>query len=316
MGERPKQDKQQGINYEHAKADFFALDSQVSFNNNTLQPYIGVLFDTTNSKRASVFAAPTHRDILGTYGANWAVNLDKLSFSIEAARNFGKAKSSDDMFKDVYHTGYAFYSDVSYSLDKFIPHSRFFYASGNKVTIEMVDNGDAVLNSGKNRAFSSYSPFNTTIADNHYPGYESIPMVAMGNGYGLNYGVSRPGTFADTRCPENVILPNLGFEYTLSEKISFSLDWWYLLSEQNGIGTFNGSAKKLSRDLGQEIDFSSSYTINDNVSFIFAGGYFSPGDFYKEERDDTAGSLFSPYVRGDGKANGAYQLELSMEVKF
>jgi len=316
LGKRSDQDKQQGINYEHAKANFFALDSQISVNNNTLQPYVGVLLDNTNTKRVSVFAAPTSKDILGTYGANWALNLDKLSFSIEGAHNFGKAKSSDDTFKDVYHTGYAFYSDISYALDKFSPHSKVFYASGNKVTTDMVDNGDAVLNSGKNRAFSNYSPFNTTIADSHYPDYSMVPMVAMGNGYGLNYGVPRPGTFADPRLPENIILPNLGFDYALSEKNTFSLDWWYLMSQQNSIGTLNGSAKKLSRELGQEIDFSSIYTMNDKVSLTLAGGYFFPGDFYKEERDDTSGSLFSPFVRGDGKANGAYQLELSMEVKF
>ncbi len=87
------------------------------------------------------------------------------------------------------------------------------------------------------------------------------------------------------------------------------------MSEQSAIGKFNGSAKKLSRELGQELDFSSSYALNKNLSLILAGGYFFPGDFHKEERD-AEGSLFSPYVRGDGKANGAYQLELSMEVKF
>jgi len=46
------------------------------------------------------------------------------------------------------------------------------------------------------------------------------------------------------------------------------------------------------------------------------GGYFFPGRYYKELRDDTTGSLFSPFVRGDGSPDCAYQLELSMELKF
>jgi len=116
--------------------------------------------------------------------------------------------------------------------------------------------------------------------------------------------------------PEDIILPNLGFDYAFSEKISFSLDWWYLTSEQNSIGTLNGSAKKLSRELGQELDFSSSYTINKNFSLILAGGYFFPGAFYKEERDDASGSIFTPFVRGDTEADPAYQIELAAEFKF
>jgi hypothetical protein len=45
------------------------------------------------------------------------------------------------------------------------------------------------------------------------------------------------------------------------------------------------------------------------------GGYFIPGKYYKEKRDDTP-SLFSPYVRGDGNTDSAYQIELSVEFNF
>ena len=48
----------------------------------------------------------------------------------------------------------------------------------------------------------------------------------------------------------------------------------------------------------------------------FLGGYFIPGRYYKEKRSDVDGSLFSPYVRGDGKANNAYQFEFYVELKF
>ena len=48
----------------------------------------------------------------------------------------------------------------------------------------------------------------------------------------------------------------------------------------------------------------------------FLGGYFIPGKYYKEKRDDEDGSTFSPFVRGDGHANNAYQLEFYVELTF
>ena len=37
---------------------------------------------------------------------------------------------------------------------------------------------------------------------------------------------------------------------------------------------------------------------------------------YKEIRDDVDGSLFTPFIRGDGQADPAYQIEFSCEVAF
>ena len=50
--------------------------------------------------------------------------------------------------------------------------------------------------------------------------------------------------------------------------------------------------------------------------FRFLGGYFIPGRYYKEKRDDLDGSLFSPCVRGDGNPNNAYQFEFFVELTF
>ena len=52
------------------------------------------------------------------------------------------------------------------------------------------------------------------------------------------------------------------------------------------------------------------------MKFGFLGGCFIPGEFYKEKCDDVDGSSFSPYVRGDGSANNAYQLEFYVELTF
>lgn len=319
IGPRIKQEQEQGIAYERSKADFFAAD--VNFNlsqQNNIQPYAGILLDRTNSKRANTFSIPTHDDKLGTIGFSW--NWDKiikeLSLQLEMARNFGKAKSSNEAFKDVVHSGYLIYTKAGYKLNKVSAHSEFVFASGNKVETEMADNGDTVLTSGKNRAFSVYSPLNTNLADSIYPNVNNVPLVAMGGGNGLNYGIPRPGTFNDARLFENLIATDLGFDYNFTDKLSCTFDWWYLMSQQKGVGTFEGVAKKLSPDLGHEVDLSFNYTINDKASLSLLTGYFFPGRFYKENRDDTGGSLFTPFVRGDGHADGAYQIELSLTLTY
>ena len=318
LGERPGQDKEQGIDYQDTVGNFFALDSNIALDRHTIQPYVGVLIDNTGQARASNFSAPVKNDLLGTFGVSWAADLDKISFNFEAARNFGRAESSDDAFGDVEHAGYAVYTNASYAYGDFSPHAQFIYASGNKVTAEMVDNGDPVLTGGKNSAFSVYSPLNTNLSDSIYPGYTGIsrPLVAMGSGYGLNYGIARPGSYYDPYLLENIILSGLGFEWAPTEKISFIFDWWYFMAAEEGVGVYNGSARKLSCDLGNEIDASCAYVFNDSVSLSLSGGYFFPGRFYKEERSDDTGSLFTPFIRGDGKADGAYQIELSLSLSY
>jgi hypothetical protein len=80
------------------------------------------------------------------------------------------------------------------------------------------------------------------------------------------------------------------------------------------VGSFEGVSKMLSKDLGQEIDISLDYSFNDNITLGLLSGWFFPGNYYKEERDDD-GSL-TPFVRGDGEANTAYQIELSLTLSF
>jgi hypothetical protein len=50
--------------------------------------------------------------------------------------------------------------------------------------------------------------------------------------------------------------------------------------------------------------------------FSILGGYFFPGKYYKEKRDDIEGNILSPFVRGDGEIDKAFQIELAVEVKF
>jgi hypothetical protein len=317
LGPRIRQDQEQGYVYNHNAANFFATDLKLSWDENCLNPYIGALVDYTSSgKRNNLFSTPIKKDILGTIGFACSLKENKLSFVAEMAHNFGKAESESSDYKDVYHTGYMFYTDIGYCLGKIIPSLKFLLALGNKVTLDMAANQNTTLTSSKNRAFSYYSPLNKNLDDSIGSCHAKIrPLIFMGSCYGLNFGVPRPRTFANSDF-DNLIIIAPGLEFPLTQKLNISFDFFYLQSFTKGVGMLDGQAKYLSRDLGYEFDLTTDYQLNKNILLSVSGGYFSPGRYYKEKRDDTNGSLFSPYLRGDGHANSAYQLEISLELKF
>jgi len=131
----------------------------------------------------------------------------------------------------------------------------------------------------------------------------------------LAYGLPRPGGFYSSDF-ENLIMPSLGFDFNITEKLCLGVYGYYLRSFTKGVGTWDGETKYLSQDLGSEIDTFIDYKLNKNATVSFTGGYFFPGRYYREQRDDAGGSLFSPFVRGDGEADAAYQIELSLELSF
>jgi len=317
LGPRIKQEEEAGIDYEHGAANFFSADLKINKDSWSLEPYVGVLADYTSAgKRDNSFSAPVKKDIFGTAGLAYNIKGNNITWSMEAARNFGKAESQDPAYKDIYHTGYLFYSKIGYEKERFKPNFSFLISSGNKVTLDMAQNGKDTLTSGRNRAFGYISPTNNNLDDSVSGSHTDIrPLVAMGCGYGLNYGVPRPSTFASSDF-DNLILPALGFDFDITKKLTLGLYGYYLRSFERGVGMLNSQPKYLSRDLGKEIDLFLDYQLNGNVLISLAGGYFVPGKYYKEERDDKGGSLFSPYVRGDGKADNAYQIELSVELKY
>jgi len=319
LGPKIKQEKVEGISYEPNAANYFAFDAMFSSGNNKLQPFVSLLLDNTSAgKRANKFMANVHKEALGILGLDYDVNIENLCLGFEAARNFGKAESIDEDFKDVEHKGYLLYVFASYDIGRITPHCQFLLSSGNKVTTDMVDNEDEKFSSGKNNAFCTYSPLNTNFFDSLTPIADSLPLVFFGWGNGLNYGlgINRPSTLADDGVLENLIMPSLGLDYKFTDKLTAELDWWYIMANEKGVGTFEDVAKELSRKLGHEIDLSFYYDINKNINISLCTGYFFPGSYFKETRDDTEGSLFTPFVRGDGLADDAYQIELAMEISF
>lgn len=311
------QEEEQGMYYEPNAANFFSLDAKFKFDKHSLWPYIGVITDYTSpGKRFNIFSAPVKKEILGTFGVAWDYSNEILSLKAEAARNFGKAVSINSDFKDVEHTGYLLYGEADLLLGKFTPYLKFLAASGNKVTPEMAQSGATTLTSGKNRAFSYFSPLNENLGDSvTSSNVDMLPIIAMGAGYGLNYGVPRPTTFSPGDF-ENLLMPCFGFGLEVNPKISVQFDFYYLSSFNKAVGMYLGRSKYLSRELGYETDLIVDYQLNKNILISFLGGYFIPGGYYKERRDDTGGSLLSPYLRGDGDADCAYQLELAFEITF
>lgn len=317
LGPRIRQDEEQGYEYNHNSSNFLAADIKFGKDENFLQPYAGVLADYTSpDKRDKVFAASIKRDILGTFGLAGKRTKGNLTFNFEAARNFGRAKSADSQYKDIYHTGYLIYSDIDYKFGKFIPALSFLAASGNKVTPDMAQNLDETLTGAKNRAFSSYSPLNKNLGDSISAcNAEARPIVFMGSCCGLHYGIPRPKTLAASDF-DNIIITCLGSDFVATDKMTLGLYGYYLRSFRKGAGTLNSEGKYLSADLGYELDFTLDYKVNRNILVSFAGGYFFPGKHYKEKRDYVGVSILSPYVRGDGEADGAYQIEFSVEFQF
>ncbi len=317
LGPHIPQEEEQGQKYEPNAANFFATDLKITTGHQTFWPYVGMLADyTSNGKRYNLYAAPVNRDLLGTFGTAWEYATDNFSLKLEAARNFGYAKSQDSQYKNIQHTGYMFYSGASYTLGKFVPELQFLFCSGNKATLDMAGNPDELLVSGKNRAFSYSSPTNQNLSDAvSTSNVNMLPIITMGGGYGLNYGVPRPGTYSAGDF-ENLVMPSLGFDYNFTDKLCVSLYGYYLRAFNRPVGTLDGVSRYLSRDLGWETDVYVDYLVNDHLTVGFLGGYFIPGKYYKERRDDTDGSPFSPFLRGDGSVNNAYQLEFYVELKF
>ena len=338
LGQTIPQEKFLGRGYFHTQADLFSLDAVYQWKKpegvswlipgGSLQPYISFLSDRTGDlKRNNLFETQTHQDLLGTLGADLNLEFGRLSLGFEGARNFGKAKATAGDFaidpttgdvlvsgnKDIVHKGYLLYADAAYDLKEYwlTPRTKVIVASGNKNN----DSGDGLLHGSTNRAFSVYSPLNTNLSYSVYPPQKIAPLLFMGNTWGDNLGVRRPGTFNDPVQFENLITPNVGLDITPHPKIKVSLDWWHFSAFEQGVGTWNGESMKLSRDLGNEFDLATNVEVTKFLDLYLGLGYFIPGDYYRVERDD-AGTNFSPLLSADGHANNAIYFESRITVKF
>jgi len=316
LGPYLPQEKFQGIDFEHNQAQLFILDGRYTTERAAWQPYVSVLYDGSGDKRSNLFATPTREDLLGTAGLSADLTLGSVTLEAEAARNFGEAKSSDDAFEAVQHCGYLLYAGANYTVENIQPHVRYIFASGNEVTPEMINNGDSVFPGGKNRAFSVYSPLNENLFDAVAQPLSFGPLIALGLGWGNNDGIARPTTFGDAGLLDNLVTIGTGVDVQVTDRLSVTFDYWYLRTDEKGVGLFNGEAQSLPAELGHELDVYTSYEVNDRMTVDLTFGYFIPGRYYQEPRDDTDGSLFTPFLRGDGETDNVFQAELSVTIQI
>lgn len=302
--------------YNDTAAYFYAGDATLKLGKHRAQVYLGWLQDwTPQNARASKFNTRVKKENLVTPGIYLSLNPGKFSFGLEGAKNLGKAESEDSANKDVTHKGYLIIGDASFNYGPFKPKYKIFVASGNKFNEGNFQN--TTISGGDNRAFSVFSPLNTNLTDSHYQ-KQYGPYVAMAGGYAVNFGVQRPTTFGDPYYWENIVAQTVGFDWTPWEKWYIGIDYWYLHSKENGFSRNEyGNIEKLPTHLGSEFDIFVSYQLTKNIKLSLLGGYFLPGQYYKQVRTDTAANnVFSATPRRDGKADDAYQLELGVDITF
>lgn len=192
--------------------------------------------------------------------------------------------------------------------------AKILVASGNDL-----DSSDGGLIQGSsNRAFSSYSPTNVFLSDSVFQGQTLGPVLASTKNYGLMMGIPRPGTFNDPYISENIIAPNAGIEITPHERVSLQLNWWYLAAFERGIGSLTNEDgeviwEKLSRDLGHELDLNLNVRLSQYLRIEIFLGYFIPGNYYTEKRDDE-GTSFSPLIRGGGEVDNVFLGEFRLVI--
>lgn len=315
LGKRPNFDQE--INkYDTTSAHFSACDAVLKAGEQRIQGYLGWLHDSTSdTDRGNKFVTPVKEENLITAGAYLDFSLDKLKVGLEGAKNFGAAQSTDCKHEDVEHKGYLLVGDASYDMGSFKPKCKAFLASGNK--LDPNDYGSTRIPGNENNAFSVFSPLNTHITDSHYQ-KQFGPYVAMAGGYAVNFGVARPGTYGDPFLFENIIAYTIGFDYTPIDKVYVGIDYWWLRSKEAGYGLDQtGALREFPKDLGQEVDFFLSYNFTQDIKFSILGGYFLPGKYYEQERSDSSlSNKFTSTARRDGEADGAYQLELGLDITF
>ena len=301
--------------FNDTSAYFSAGDVTFKSGKQRWQFYAGWLYDTTpQNARSNLFNTNAKREDLITPGQYLQLQFDRLNLGFESARNFGQANGVNGT-RDIKHEGYFLMGDASYDLGSFKPKTKVIVASGNK--FDNRNFNQATVTGDKNRAFSVFSPLNTNLTDTHYQ-KQFGPYVAMAGGYAVNFGVARPGTFGDPFLFENIIAGTLGFDYTPYNKVYIGIDYWYLRSKEPGYGLDRGGAvKRLSTDLGHELDLFASYQLTKNTKVSLLTGYFMPGAYYKEIRSDTAANnIFAPTPRRDGEADPAFQVELGFDITF
>jgi len=323
-----------------SRAYMLATDLKIKLGHHIIQPYVGMLFDNTGPvhRTQSTFFSngSTNRfvarnDRIGTVGLYLKFDFPRITIEGEGAQNFGSSDAATtngwtDLSR-IRHRGYLYNLSVKSHLGIASPRAKVVIASGNRVS----PNDPAISTAGTRRfptnyAFTVFSPLNSGLVDS-FAHLAPVPIVAMAGGYTMNYGIRRPGTFNDPHVWENIIAYNIGMDLMPVDGSYIGIDLWKLRAKEAGIGQNSaGIWRHLSKDLGYEADIYASYALMKYLTIGTHGGYFWPGNYYKEVRYDPSNLWNGNASQTVGTASGlqsatgavdpAYQIELFTEVKF
>ena len=86
LGPQVPQERALDVEYD-SNAHFMSFDTMIKWGGSFIQPYVGLLHDTTpSSRRVNTYPFPVNEDNLGTMGIDADMNFDKLNVGFEVAR--------------------------------------------------------------------------------------------------------------------------------------------------------------------------------------------------------------------------------------
>ncbi len=294
--------------FNHTKAKFYSLYLGKMIKGFSIAYYVSYLNDNTDPEyRTGMLQGSVFQDKL--YTTAITVNFGHPLFftKIEFLKNFGNSLSK---LRKIKHKGHLFYFDQYFFTGIVNLGFELIYATGPKLSKSQY--GEPQWNFD-NYSFSFYSPFNLNLFDTRYPFYYSS-IISGGGGYGLNYGIPRPGIFSDPHLIENVKIYKLYFEVPFRENFSLLLNYYWLRTYFPPLGMFNNEIIKLPSQLGREFDIIAFYKFNKVITSNLLFGYFKKGAYYKAKRDDNNPWGIYPIV--ENLPDNLYQIEFLITISF
>jgi len=89
---------------------------------------------------------------------------------------------------------------------------------------------------------------------------------------GGNPGAQGGGVSYNNSLKQNLLALNAFGGYNVTPKLNLDMQFWYLKAHKTNY---------VSKDYGMELDFTATYKIYDNLSYMVGAGYFWTGDYFK-----------------------------------
>jgi hypothetical protein len=206
-----------------------------------------------------------------------------IDYALEVDGQFGKVKGFDDSPQhadsdDLKYRGYAVYLRGGYNIPETPLKLRasFAYGSGDENAGDEED--------GKIKEFQACQGFDTEVNIARFVHYTQIyertiataALIQTVGGSGAIFGPHRNTGIANTT------YYNLGVDLAATKDLSMSLDGYILRATKTGGWAEYLEKDSVSKNVGWELDFKSSYKLAKNLTYFVEAGVFKPGKFYED----------------------------------